>query len=101
MIRPANQGAFTQGRGLAVVEARNGVAVAVLSLLGQLFIDTPQSPWEGVDALVDEARDQAPVVVVDFHAEATSEKMALARYTNDAGDHVSIELRPAVQLVLN
>ena len=100
VIRPANQGAFTQGRGLAVVEARNGVAVAVLSLLGQLFIDTPQSPWEVVDALVDEARDQAPVVVVDFHAEATSEKMALAhwldgRVTAVIGTHTHVQTNDA------
>ncbi|HSX21962.1 MAG TPA: YmdB family metallophosphoesterase, partial [Gaiellaceae bacterium] len=78
VIRPANAGAQTPGRGLAVVEARNGVNVAVINLLGSLFLDTPVSPWEIVDALVDEARAQAPVVVVDFHAEATSEKVAIS-----------------------
>jgi metallophosphoesterase (TIGR00282 family) len=65
---------------VAVVEARNGVSVAVLNLLGQLFLPTPISPWELVDALVEEARAAAPVVVVDFHAEATSEKVAVARW---------------------
>ncbi|HWX09842.1 MAG TPA: TIGR00282 family metallophosphoesterase, partial [Gaiellaceae bacterium] len=80
VIRPANAGALTLGRGLAVVEARNGVKVAVLNLLGSLFLDTPVSPWEVVDALVDEAHAQAPVVIVDFHAEATSEKIAMARW---------------------
>jgi metallophosphoesterase (TIGR00282 family) len=80
VIRPANQGALTAGKGMAVVEARNGVQVAVLSLLGQLFLDTPVSPWEVVDGLVEEARAAAPVVVVDFHAEATSEKVALATW---------------------
>ena len=80
VIRPANAGALTPGRGLAVVQARNGVDVAVLNVLGSLFLDTPQSPWEMIDELVDEARSQAPVVFVDFHAEATSEKVAMARW---------------------
>jgi calcineurin-like phosphoesterase len=80
VIRPANAGSWTPGRGLAVVEARNGVKVAVLNLLGSLYLDTPLSPWEVVDGLVDEARAQAPVVVLDFHGEATSEKIAMARW---------------------
>jgi len=80
VIRPANAGTHAPGRGLAVVEARNGVRVAVVNLLGALFVDAPVSPWEMVDQLADEAREQAPVVVFDFHAEATSEKVAIARW---------------------
>ena len=100
VIRPANQGAWTPGRGLAVVEARNGVRVAVVDLMGQLFIDAPVSPWEIVDALVDEARAQAPVVVVDFHAEATSEKVAMARWldgrvTAVIGTHTHVQTNDA------
>ena len=53
--------------------------MAVLNLQGLLFMTTPVGPFEVVDALVEEAREQAQVVVVDFHAEATSEKVALAR----------------------
>jgi len=100
VIRPANQGRWTSGRGLAVVEARNGVRVAVLSLLGSLFLDTPVSPWEVVDDLVEEARAAAPVVVVDFHAEATSEKVAMAtwldgRVTAVIGTHTHIQTNDA------
>lgn len=100
VIRPANQGVLTPGRGLAVVEARNGVRVAVLSLLGALFLDTPVSPWEVVDELVDEARAAAPVVVVDFHAEATSEKIALStwldgRVTAVIGTHTHVQTNDA------
>jgi metallophosphoesterase (TIGR00282 family) len=100
VIRPANFGSETPGRGLAVVEARNGVSVAVLNLLGQLFLPTPVSPWEIVDALVEEARAAAPVVVVDFHAEATSEKVALAtwldgRVTAVIGTHTHIQTNDA------
>ena len=100
VIRPANSGSEAPGRGLAVVEARNGVAVAVINLLGQLFLPTPVSPWEMVDALVDEARAAARVVVVDFHAEATSEKVALAtwldgRVTAVIGTHTHIQTNDA------
>jgi metallophosphoesterase (TIGR00282 family) len=100
VIRPANQGALTPGRGMAVVEARNGVRVAVLNLLGQLFLDTPVSPWEMVDTLVDEARAIAPVVFLDFHAEATSEKVAIAtwldgRVTAVVGTHTHVQTSDA------
>jgi hypothetical protein len=100
VIRPANAGALTPGRGLTVVSARNGVRVAVLNLLGSLFLDTPVSPWEVVDALVAEARAQAPVVVLDFHAEATSEKVAIStwldgRVTAVIGTHTHVQTNDA------
>ncbi len=100
VIRPANQGAQTPGRGLTSFEAGNGVKVAVVSLLGSISLDTPVSPWEVVDALVDEARALAPVVIVDFHAEATSEKIALARWldgrvTAVIGTHTHVQTNDA------
>ena len=100
VIRPANAGAWTPGRALAVVEARNGVKVAVLNLLGSLYLDTPVSPWEIVDELVDDARAHAPVVILDFHAEATSEKMAMARWldgrvTAVIGTHTHVQTNDA------
>jgi 2',3'-cyclic-nucleotide 2'-phosphodiesterase len=100
VIRPANAGALTQGRGLAVVEAANGVKVAVLNVLGALFLDTPVSPWEVIDELVEDARRQAPVVVLDFHAEATSEKVAMARWldgrvTAVIGTHTHVQTNDA------
>jgi metallophosphoesterase (TIGR00282 family) len=100
VVRPANAGVLTPGRGLAVVEAANGVKVAVLNVLGALFLDTPVSPWEVIDELVDDARRQAPVVVLDFHAEATSEKVAMARWldgrvTAVIGTHTHVQTNDA------
>jgi len=100
VIRPANAGALTPGRGLAVVETPSGVKVAVLNLLGSLFLDTPVSPWEVIDELVDDARGQAPVVVLDFHAEATSEKVAMSRWldgrvTAVIGTHTHVQTNDA------
>jgi 2',3'-cyclic-nucleotide 2'-phosphodiesterase len=100
VIRPANAGSLLPGRGWTVVEARNGVSVAVINLLGQLFIDTAVSPWEMVDGLADEARLVSPVVVVDFHAEATSEKVAFSRWldgrvTAVIGTHTHVQTNDA------
>ena len=71
-----------------------------MNLQGSLFMTTPISPFEVVDALVEEARSQAKVVVVDFHAEATSEKVALARVldgrvTAVIGTHTHVQTRDA------
>ena len=62
-----------------MVAAEDATPVAVLNLQGLLFMSTPVSPFEVVDALVEEAREAARIVLVDFHAEATSEKVALSR----------------------
>ena len=80
VIRPANLGGRdVPGRGLTIVDARGGTPVAVINLQGSLFLEVAVHPFQIVDELVDEARRSTRVVVVDFHAEATSEKVALAR----------------------
>ena len=100
VIRPANMQADAPGRGLAVVEAGDGTRVAVINLLGSLFLEPAHSMWEMVDALVEEASAAAPVVVVDLHAEATSEKVALAswldgRVTAVFGTHTHVQTSDA------
>ncbi len=80
VLRPANLGGEgTPGRGVTVVAAGDGTPVAVVNLQGALFLDVAVHPFVVAEGLVDEARRSARVVVVDFHAEATSEKVALAR----------------------
>ena len=101
VLRPANFGDVgIPGRGLTFGEARDGTAVAVLNLQGQLFLPTPVHPFRVVDALVEEARAQTPVILVDFHAEATSEKIALARLldgrvTAVLGTHTHVQTNDA------
>ena len=79
VIRPANLALDSPGRGLTAVEAEDGTRVAVVNLQGILFMSTPVSPFEVLDELVEQARAEAKIVVVDFHGEATSEKVAVAR----------------------
>jgi 2',3'-cyclic-nucleotide 2'-phosphodiesterase len=88
------------GRGLAVAAAEDGTPVAVINLLGSLFIHPPHDPFEVVDDLVEEARRQAKVVIVDMHAEATSEKVALSfwldgKVTAVVGTHTHVQTSDA------
>ena len=100
VIRPANLSVHSPGRGLAVAPARDGTSVAVVNLLGDLFLRPARSPFEVVEDLVEEARGCAPVVVLDFHAEATSEKVAMARLldgrvTAVIGTHTHVQTNDA------
>ena len=80
VLRPANLGGLgAPGRGLTVVPAGDGTRVAVINLQGGLFMDTQVHPFLVAEELVAEARRETPIILVDFHAEATSEKIALAR----------------------
>jgi len=96
MVRPANYPAGSPGRGLTVATARSGERVAVINLSGALFMDAGVSPFRIVDALVDEARGAADSVLVDLHAEATSEKVAMGhhldgRVTAVIGTHTHVQ----------
>jgi 2',3'-cyclic-nucleotide 2'-phosphodiesterase len=100
VIRPANVSAGSPGRGLTVAQAADGTPVAVINLLGRLFIDSAVGPFEVVDELVDEARKRAQVILIDFHAEATSEKVALPRWldgrvTAVIGTHTHVQTNDA------
>ena len=100
VVRPANLGSAAPGRGLTVAPAGDGTPVAVANLQGMLFMTTPVSPFEVLDGLVEEARRGAPIVLVDFHAEATSEKVAVARVldgrvTAVIGTHTHVQTNDA------
>ncbi len=100
VVRPANMASTMPGRGLTVVPATDGTPVAVVNVLGSLFLDPARSMWEVIDELVDEANVETPVVVVDVHAEATSEKVALAgwldgRVTAVVGTHTHVQTADA------
>ena len=100
VARPANLSRYAPGRGLIVAEARGGEPVAVVNLMGSLFLENACGPFELVDELIDEASASAQVIVVDFHAEATSEKIAMARYldgrvTAVLGTHTHVQTSDA------
>jgi 2',3'-cyclic-nucleotide 2'-phosphodiesterase len=79
VIRPANYAPGVPGRGSSTFAA-DGATIGVLNIMGRTFMPVVDDPFRCADALVDELRAQTPVVIVDVHAEATSEKVALARF---------------------
>ena len=100
VIRPANLAATSPGRGWTVGSASDGTRVAVINLLGDLFMAPAVTPFEVVDQLVEEAKQETPVILVDFHGEATSEKVALARYLDGQvtavfGTHTHVQTNDA------
>jgi metallophosphoesterase (TIGR00282 family) len=83
------------GGGLVVVAAADGTSVAVINVLGTVFMDAVASPFGIIDGLVERARRDASVVIVDVHAEATSEKVAMGwhldgRVTACVGTHTHV-----------
>src|ERR671930_1194009 len=72
VIRPANLWSGAPGRGMTVASAADGTPVAVINVLGSLFLDPATSMFEVIDGLVDEARQATPMILVHGHAEATS-----------------------------
>jgi metallophosphoesterase (TIGR00282 family) len=80
IVKPANFPPDAPGRTWAVVKARNGVSVGVISLLGRVFMRPVDCPWQAVDRVLAELPAEVKVVLVDFHAEATSDKQLMGRY---------------------
>jgi len=80
LLRPANYPAGNPGRGVHVGETALGVRVATLNLEGQVFLKNLDSPFAVADRLLTELPEDVRVVLVDFHAEATSEKQAMGFY---------------------
>ncbi len=79
-IRPANFPPDAPGPELALIQARDGTPVAVFTVLGRTFMRPVDCPFRAADRLLERLRGTARVVVVDIHAEATSDKQLLARY---------------------
>jgi metallophosphoesterase (TIGR00282 family) len=100
IVRPANMSRSTPGRGLTIAPAANGSRLAVINVLGSLFLQPAASMFELIDDLVEEARRSTNLVFVDVHAEATSEKAALARWldgrvTAVVGTHTHVQTSDA------
>jgi hypothetical protein len=80
LLRPANYPPRVPGRGYIVLECA-GIRVAVLNLQGRVFMEPLDCPFRTADAVLSEMQEQNPdMILVDFHAEATSEKQALRHY---------------------
>lgn len=79
LIRPANYPKGTPGQGLVFLN-RNGIEIAVINLQGRVFLPIIDCPFAVADELIKKAREKTPLIFVDFHAETTSEKLAMGWY---------------------
>jgi metallophosphoesterase (TIGR00282 family) len=79
MLRPANYPPWAEvpGRGYTIVESEAGLAVGIINLQGRVFMEPLECPFHMAETLVAELRQRTQILLVDFHAEATSEKQAM------------------------
>jgi len=80
VLRPANYPSPAPGKGRVVVAGPDGLKLGVLNLQGRVFMEPIDDPFRTADAAIEELRKETPCLIVDFHAEATSEKVALGYY---------------------
>jgi len=95
VIRPVNYPPGVPGRGSGIFSA-NGTTVGVINVMGRTFMPPVDDPFRCADAHVEDLRARTPVVIVDLHAEATSEKIAMGRYLDGrvsclAGTHTHVQ----------
>ncbi len=80
ILRPANISRLAVGSGAAVYRCGKGAAIGVLVLMGRVFMNPADCPFACCDEMLVKLKSQSDVIIVEVHAEATSEKAALAHY---------------------
>ena len=80
VLRPANFPEDSPGSDLSIVTARDGTVVAVFSVLGRTFMRPVDCPFRAADRVLDRIGSRARVIIVDVHAEATSDKQLMGHY---------------------
>lgn len=85
LIRPFNYPENTPGFGSRIFETENGVKIGVINVLGRVFMAPVESQWTVVKDEIERLKSITPVVIVDFHAEATAEKICFGKFCSDLG----------------
>jgi metallophosphoesterase (TIGR00282 family) len=96
LLRPANYPGDAPGRGAGIYRTAGGTKVGIINLEGRVFMNNLDCPFQAADRLVEKMRQTTPVILVDFHAEATSEKTALGwhlsgRVSAVVGTHTHVQ----------
>ena len=102
IVRPANYppGAETPGHGMTIIDTQAGCPVAVINLMGRVYMNHFEDPYACAERLIDQLEGQVALRIVDFHAEATSEKLAMfrildGRVTAVIGTHTHVQTADA------
>ncbi len=80
ITRPANLSEHAAGKGVAFYKTSKGPIVAVVNLIGRIFMKPADCPYNTIDKILPQIQQKCDIVIVDFHAEATSEKVAMGYY---------------------
>ena len=84
LLKPANYPPDTPGRGYNIYELQGlgGLKVGVINLCGRVFVENLDCPFRTVNRILEYMREETPVIIVDMHAEVTSEKVAMGWHLN-------------------
>ena len=96
IVRPANYAPGVPGRGAILATTATGVKVGILNLIGRVFMPPNDCPFRSADKVIEQLKKETPVIIVDIHAEATSEKVAMGwhldgRVSAVIGTHTHIQ----------
>lgn len=80
LLKPANYPPATPGSGYHIMSDKKNNRIAVINVCGRVFIDYFDCPFRTIDKIINNIREETPVIIVDFHAEVTSEKVAMGWY---------------------
>ncbi|MFP4016350.1 MAG: TIGR00282 family metallophosphoesterase [Halanaerobiales bacterium] len=81
VIRPLNYNKNVPGKGWTIIDINN-LKVAIVNFIGQVFIMGNNSPFDTYDKYIEQIKSEADIIIIDFHAEATGEKLAFANYVD-------------------
>jgi len=80
IIRPANLSSYAAGKDYALYQTSKGVIVGVVTLIGRIFMKPADCPYAKIDSLIPKLSNEADIIFVEMHCEATSEKVAMGYY---------------------
>ncbi|MBQ9245185.1 TIGR00282 family metallophosphoesterase [bacterium] len=79
LVRPINYPKGTHGTGYRIFETEKG-KIGVINVLGRTFMGLIDSPWETLNETIEKIKEETPIIIIDIHAEATAEKICMAKY---------------------
>lgn len=85
LVRPFNYPENTPGFGSRIFDLPNGIKIGVINVLGRVFMAPVESQWSVVKNEIIKLKEITPIIIVDFHAEATAEKICFGRFCADLG----------------
>lgn len=80
LLKPANYPPGTPGKGYYIMSDKRNNKIAVINICGRVFVEYLDCPFRCIDKILEHIREETPIIVVDFHAEVTSEKVAMGWY---------------------